>query len=109
MPRLSSKRHRAFPWWGSLLATAAIFTCLVTLLLLGVENAERGARRLELQIVERAVNRAVVSCYAMEGFYPPNIDYLIENYGLNVDLSKYYVHHEAFAPNIYPTVWVVRR
>lgn len=89
--------------------TAAIFTCMLTLLLFGIENARIGARQQELQIVEQSVNRAVVTCYAMEGFYPPNIDYLIANYGLEIDQAKYYIHHEAFAPNVYPTIWVVRR
>jgi hypothetical protein len=109
MPRLAQKTHRPLPWWSSLLVTAAIFTWALTMLLIGIENARKGTELQELQIVERSVNRAVVTCYAMEGFYPPSIDYLIENYGLEVDLNKYYIYQEAFAPNVYPTIWVVRR
>lgn len=109
MPRLAKKQHKSLPWWSSLLVTAAIFTWILTILLIGIENTRKGAEQQELLIVERSVNRAVVTCYAMEGFYPPSIDYLIENYGLNVDQDKYYIYHEAFAPNVYPTIWVVRR
>ncbi len=103
------KKHNGLPWWNGLFVTAALFFGFLGLLLFGIEDARRGAQQRELAIIERAVNRAVVSCYAMEGFYPPDIDYLIDNYGLEVDLDKYYIHHEAFAQNVYPSIWVVRR
>ena len=109
MPRLAQKKHRSLPWWSSLLVTAAIFTWMLNLLLIGINNARKGTELQELRIVEQSVNRAFVACYAMEGFYPPDIGYLIENYGLEVDQNKYYIYHEAFAPNVYPNIWVVRR
>ncbi|HOG01361.1 MAG TPA: hypothetical protein PK438_06780 [Clostridia bacterium] len=109
MARRIGKRNAGFPWWGGLLVTAAVFLACLTLMLRGIERTRLGVEQKELALVERAVNRAVVSCYAMEGFYPPGIDYLIENYGLEVDQSKYYIHHEAFASNVYPTIWVARR
>ncbi len=87
----------------------AAFLFVLALGLAGFARVRRGSERQELALVEKAVNRAVVSCYALEGFYPPNIDYLIEHYGLAVDQERYYIYHEAFAPNVYPTIWVARR
>lgn len=109
MKKRLEKRGGAPPWWRGLLLRAAIFAFVLTLVLLGIEKTRRGVRAQELALVERAVNRAVIACYAMEGFYPPTIDYLVDNYGLAVDREKYYIQHEAFAPNIYPAIWVARR
>ncbi len=91
------------------MAAVAVFATVLSIFITAVTKTQQGAQEQELALVERAVNRAVVSCYAMEGFYPPSIEYLVENYGLDIDFDKYYVHHEAFASNVYPTVWVVRR
>ncbi len=106
--RLTGKRAGA-PWWRGAAVYAAVFLAALCLVLGGIESAREGNRVRELKSVERAVNRAVVSCYAMEGFYPPSIDYLIENYGLTVDAQRYYIRHEAFASNIYPVIEVYER
>lgn len=108
MTRLVKKRTSGV-WWRGILFTALAFAVATSVSAYGYSDAARGNRERELALVEKAVNRAVVSCYAIEGFYPPSIDYLIENYGLKVDLDKYYIHHEAVASNVYPTVWVAGR
>lgn len=59
--------------------------------------------------VEDTVRQAVVSCYAIEGQYPPNVKYLQENYGLRFNNSLYQVHYEIFSSNIYPTIKVIRK
>ena len=60
------------------------------------------------ELLEDAINQAVVNCYAMEGRYPVSIQYLIENYGIQVDFEKYVVSYEIFAENIRPQVRVIR-
>lgn len=109
MAKLVKNKNRALPWWAGLAAAVAAFAAVLSIFITAVAKTQRGAEEQELALVEKAVDRAVVSCYAMEGFYPPSIDYLVEHYGLEVDLDKYYIHHEAFASNVFPTIWVVRR
>jgi len=109
MAKLIRQKNRIIPWWGGLMAAVAVFATVLSIFITAVTKTQQGPQEQELALAERAVNRAVVSCYAMEGFYPPSIEYLVENYGLDIDFDKYYVHHEAFASNVYPTVWVVRR
>ena len=53
--------------------------------------------------------RSALQCYAVEGVYPPNLQYLEDNYGLQVNTKDYYVSYEAFASNLPPTVKVVNR
>lgn len=61
------------------------------------------------KLVEQSITRAMVSCYAMEGFYPLSLDYLIENYGLVIDTEKYNVVYDAFASNFIPQVFVFEK
>ena len=61
--------------------------------------------------IREAVRRSALQCYAVEGVYPPNLQYLEDNYGLQVNTKDYYVSYEAFASasNLPPTVKVVNR
>ena len=59
--------------------------------------------------IREAVRRSALQCYAVEGVYPPNLQYLEENYGLQVNTEDYYISYEAFASNLPPTVKVVNR
>ena len=59
--------------------------------------------------IREAVRRSALQCYAVEGVYPPNLQYLEDNYGLQVNTEDYYISYEAFASNLPPTVKVVGR
>ncbi len=56
--------------------------------------------------IEEAVQRAALQCYAVEGIYPPDLEYLQDNYGLSVNTEDFIVVYEAFASNLPPTVMV---
>ena len=72
----------------------------------GIDNALTVNNEQQKVELERSINKAVVLCYSIEGSYPPSIEYLVENYGLSLDKSKYVVHYEIFASNIAPQVQV---
>ncbi len=59
--------------------------------------------------IRRAVLDACVQCYALEGSYPPSLEYLEDHYGLILDREKYYFYYEVFASNVMPTVEVFKR
>ena len=66
------------------------------------EVSEQGRIKLE-----DAVRSAAVACYAAEGAYPPDVDYLKEHYGLSVDETRYIVHYDIFAENLMPDITVL--
>lgn len=70
----------------------------------GAEQSGGGPR-----MAEDNLRRAVVSCYALEGRYPPDVKYLQEQYGLQLNEEKYIVHYEVFAENIMPDITVLER
>lgn len=71
-----------------------------------VENARTAGEEERFDILADAIVRSAVQCYAIEGFYPPSIEYLEDNYGLVVDHDKYVVSYSIFASNIMPDVEV---
>ena len=81
-----------------------LFAVILVFALSGVEDAAGSSGRLQFDLTERAIRRALADCYAIEGYYPPDLSYLYENYHVRVDEEKYFVMYEIFAPNIMPSV-----
>ncbi len=75
--------------------------------LLAIDRLEAGREAQGLRQLEDALRRTAVTCYASEGFYPPNVAYMEENYGLQYEQDKYIVHYEIFATNLMPDITVV--
>ena len=86
--------------------TLAIAALIAAASLIGFSSlsAKNDAQKVEL--TKRAVMRAAVSCYALEGFYPASVGYLEEHYGVTIDRGRLVVHYETFGSNIQPTVEV---
>lgn len=86
--------------------TLAVFALLFGLALLLLGRMDRASSDEQTALVREAVRDALATCYAVEGSYPPDIDYLKENYALAYDSSRYIVVYDAFASNVMPEVRV---
>ena len=71
-----------------------------------IEQADRSA---ESELVRKAVREAVITCYAVEGAYPDDIEYLRKNYHLSYNNDRYLVTIESFASNHLPDIYVTER
>lgn len=78
-------------------------------LLLAARGLTGRADREGLALAEQSVRRAAVECYALEGAYPENLDYLKERYGLAVDEVRYFVDYRYVASNLMPDITVLPR
>lgn len=56
--------------------------------------------------IRQTVEREALQCYVVEGVYPPDLDYLEENYGLQINRDDFYITYDIFASNMPPTVIV---
>ncbi|MBQ3162466.1 MAG: hypothetical protein IJC04_10120 [Oscillospiraceae bacterium] len=86
-----------------------LFVLVVVWFLVSVGNAGSAADKKRTDSVYNTVMNGAVLCYSIEGEYPPDIDYLIENYGLILDSDKYIVDYRYFGANIRPTVVVAEK
>ncbi len=75
----------------------------------GIELTDTGRENRQLQNMEAAIRRAAAACYAAEGAYPPDLDYLTEHYGIQIDYDRYSVFYDAFAENLMPDITVIKK
>lgn len=86
-----------------------LFVIIVAAFVIGVSMFSSSSVCDERAILERALNRDIVHCYAIEGFYPPSLEYMQDNYGLIYDEEKYLVDYEFIGSNIMPNVVIIER
>ena len=84
---------------------------LLMVLLLGgvwllVSRLGTSSGNAQTQFVTDAVHNAALTCYAVEGAYPNDLEYLRSHYGLAYDQSRYLVTYSAFASNLLPEIYV---
>ncbi|MBQ4051630.1 MAG: hypothetical protein IJD13_08355 [Oscillospiraceae bacterium] len=99
----SGKRQPLRHIFAALLTAAALAAAAVFAAQTGEASDERAR-----QAAEDTIRRAMVTCYAIEGFYPSSLDYLCEYYGVAAD-ERFVVEYEAFGGNIMPQVTVIFR
>jgi hypothetical protein len=89
--------------------TIALFAAFAVFVIVMLGNAAATSEEEEIRAVRESIVRAVISCYAFEGFYPNSVDYLIENYNLVIDTERFLVHYNKIAGNLMPTIIVIAR
>ena len=89
-----------------LYATILLFVAVAAAAVWGLGRTGASASEQGLEATERMVRRAVVECYALEGAYPPDLDYLEAHYGIRIDAERYYVYYRAYGQNIMPEIAV---
>ena len=98
---------------GRLVRRALLVLVLAAALVLGCAwGAGRVGTDLDGQgaaALKNAVVRSAVQCYAVEGYYPENLDLLTDLYGLQINHDRYIVVYEAFASNLPPQVTVLQK
>lgn len=92
---------------GILLPVVAVAVLLC--FLSGLANLSQGRAGEEKQQLESALRRAAVACYAAEGVYPPDLAYLQEHYGIQINDARYAVVYEAIASNLMPDITVLEK
>ncbi len=83
-----------------ILAVALLFGAML-------RNLESGGSEEQRSQLEESIRRSAVACYASEGFYPPDIEYIETHYGLRPDYERYAVFYEVHAENLMPEITVV--
>ena len=91
------------------LVSAVVFGAVIGIFLNGVLSMSDRMDQEGAETLRSAIARASVQCYAIEGRYPPSVQYLEENYGIEIDRSRFDVFYEGFASNIMPDITVNSR
>ena len=87
----------------------AAFVILFILFLGGVRSVSDATYENQLESLETALSRSIAQCYAVEGMYPPDLQYLKDHYGLTYDESDFLVDYESYGSNLMPEITVLRK
>lgn len=93
------KSYGLLTYIGFLLAVVIFFV-------LSLQRLESTNFEKSCNILAESVRKAAVHCYAIEGQYPENIEYLKEDYGLNYNEKRFMVHYELIGSNLMPDIFV---
>lgn len=95
--------------YRNLVLSIIIFSAVIGIFLFAVgKMSEKTTAEQEKSLVE-ALNRGVVQCYAVEGSYPENLDYLKKHYGISYDETHFFVDYSPRGENIMPDITVIRK
>lgn len=90
-----------------LAAALACWAAAIAVFLYVLQGFTSRNAQQQRKTLEDAIRRDTVLCYAIEGQYPPSVEYLEENYGLTIDRSRFAVFYSGFASNIMPDITVI--
>lgn len=102
----STKRRRGI--FGTLI-TVVFFLAVVLLFNIGVNYLSQANESEALETVRMAVTRATVQFYAIEGRYPPSLNYLENRFGLQLDHERFIIQYNSLGSNVMPQIIVLAR
>ncbi|MBR0040652.1 MAG: hypothetical protein IJP64_04670 [Oscillospiraceae bacterium] len=94
-------------WRVRILAALALILVLAIVFTVITAAKSDSNRENAAAAIRRTVENSARQCYVIEGVYPPDLKYLEENYGLQINTDDFYVQYEIYASNQPPTVKVV--
>lgn len=98
------KRKSRIPGY---LLSAGIFLALTGIFAGGIIAFGGKTQEEEANTLRKALARASVQCYAIEGRYPPSVEYLEQYYGVHINREKFHVFYSGFASNVMPDITIV--
>ncbi|MCR5715989.1 MAG: hypothetical protein K6G23_03995 [Lachnospiraceae bacterium] len=89
-----------------------VFPLLLLVVILGIfvialQRIDRSSYDNQLESLQNAIHRDIMQCYALEGTYPPSLDYLTQHYGLTYNTDLFFVDYQVIASNIYPDITIL--
>lgn len=75
----------------------------------GLSSIQESTISKQKESLETAITRDITHCYAVEGYYPPSLDYMEEHYGLTYDKELFFVDYQPIGSNMRPNVTIIMR
>jgi len=86
-----------------------LFAVILVIFLYGISYVGSSTGERQEASLTKAMERNIVHCYALEGFYPPSLEYMEEHYGLIYDKDMFIVDYQPIATNLYPDFTIIRK
>lgn len=86
-----------------------VFLIILFLFLQGIQSVSDTTLAKQQENLELSIARSITQCYAVEGSYPPFLEYLSTHYGLVYDAEHFQIDYSYSGNNVLPTVKVNRK
>ena len=93
----------------NLILSLLLFAVVIVLFQMGLSLVTQKESSHERTILEQAISRDLIRCYALEGSYPQSLEYLVENYGLTYDSDRFFIDYRSLGSNLRPDVTIIDR
>ncbi len=89
-----------------IIASVLLFVVIIGVALFLLNNTDEPADKNGEDLVRKAVTKAAITCYTIEGRYPESLQYMVDNYGLYYNNEKYFVDYNIIGDNVSPQILV---
>lgn len=76
---------------------------------LGISSISETTMDKQKESLENALNRNIIHCYAVEGFYPPSLEYIEKHYGLTYDKDMFFIDYQPIGSNMRPNFTILAK
>lgn len=109
MNRFEQNRAASFSRKLIFLLPVGAFILLFVLFIQGINTVNDATLSKQKESLENALSRSISQCYAVEGVYPPSLDYIVNHYGLLYNEDLFLIDYEYYGSNLLPEVTVLRK
>ena len=75
----------------------------------GISSIDHSTKAKQKESLHNTISQCVTHCYAVEGTYPPSLDYLKEHYGLFYDENTFFVDYTSIGSNLRPDITIIEK
>ena len=108
MNRFSNKKTNYYPF-TRLLLPLALFVVIIATFWQSMTTMQQRSIEQQYEALQNALRRSIVHCYATEGFYPPSLAFIKEQYHLTYNTDLFFVDYQPIAQNIMPDITIIKR
>ena len=91
------------------LASILLFVALFCVFLFGISFISSETTEKQAETLELSISRSIAHCYATKGYYPENLDYILDNYGISYDIDKYFIDYNVLGENLFPDITIIQK
>ena len=81
----------------------------VSAFVIGIDKLSSDRLEEQEKALNTSIERCMLSCYALEGFYPPDLEYMKDHYGLTYDEAHFWVDYKPSSANLRPYYMVLQK
>ena len=105
--RFSAQKNISFSKRLMKYLSAFLFIALFILFITGINDVSTSTVERQKESLETARQRDRTHCDAVEGSYPPSLDYIKQHYGLQYNEDLFFVDYQPIGSNVLPSVTVI--